>query len=250
MSTWRNAYSLSLATEDARDRCTNSFRSSACSSSSACQRGDAVDGLDRPEPENLADDGSVLEQPLLLFGERVESGGDDSLHRLGQLGSDLAALEQAFARTARRRAGCRRPGREAPLAPRASSSVCSSSDWRSRRGLLGRERRQRDRERVRLAAAPTGPALQELGARGAQHEQRDASAALDELVDEVEQSHRLPSADPRRRARAAAARPTLEERRQAANALLRARGLPPRPDRRADAGGARATAPPLASTPD
>ena len=46
---------------------------------------DAVDGFDRAEPEHLADDGRVLEQPLLLLGEGVEPGGDDSLHRLGQL---------------------------------------------------------------------------------------------------------------------------------------------------------------------
>ena len=55
------------------------------------------------------------------------------------------------------------------------------------RGVVVGERRERDRQRVRLAAAPARPPLQELGARGAEHEQRHAARALDELVDEVEQ---------------------------------------------------------------
>ena len=55
------------------------------------------------------------------------------------------------------------------------------------RGVVVRERRQRDRERVRLAAAPAGPAGQQLGPRGADEEQRHAARPLDQVVDEVEQ---------------------------------------------------------------
>ena len=54
-------------------------------------------------------------------------------------------------------------------------------------GVLVRERRERDRERVRLAAAPPRPALQELGARGREYEQRNAARPLDQLVDELQQ---------------------------------------------------------------
>ena len=53
-----------------------------------------VDGRERCRPENLADDGCVLEQALLVIGERVESRGDDSLHVLRQLALNLAAFRE------------------------------------------------------------------------------------------------------------------------------------------------------------
>ena len=43
-----------------------------------------ADPLERAEPEDLADDGRVLEQELLLDRKRIEARGDDSLHRLGE----------------------------------------------------------------------------------------------------------------------------------------------------------------------
>ena len=52
----------------------------------------AVDTADlrrRAEPEHLPEHGGVLEERLLVFGQRVEPGGDDSLHRLGH--RELAA---------------------------------------------------------------------------------------------------------------------------------------------------------------
>ena len=56
------------------------------------------------------------------------------------------------------------------------------------RRLLVRERRERERRRVQLAAAPAGPALEQLRPRGADDEQRNVRHPLDELVDEVEQA--------------------------------------------------------------
>ena len=65
--------------------------------------------------------------------------------------------------------------------------MLSSNDWRSRPVSSVESGDSEIVKRVRLAAAPSGPALQELGTRGAEHEQRNAPSALDELVDEVEQ---------------------------------------------------------------
>jgi hypothetical protein len=42
----------------------------------------ASDHCDRAEPEDLADDGRVLQQGLLLRRKRVQARRDDSLHRL------------------------------------------------------------------------------------------------------------------------------------------------------------------------
>ena len=57
------------------------------------------------------------------------------------------------------------------------SAVCS-----------GGQRREADRRRVELAAAPTGPSLEQLRPGAADDEQRDAAQPVDELVDEVEQA--------------------------------------------------------------
>ena len=56
-----------------------------------------------------------------------------------------------------------------------------------RRRLLLGERREQDRRRVDLAAAPAGSPRQQLGARRAEDEERDAARPVDEVVDEVEQ---------------------------------------------------------------
>ena len=55
-------------------------------------------------------------------------------------------------------------------------------------GLLVGERRERERRRVELAAAPAGPALEELGPRRRDDEQRDVGHPVDELVEEVEEA--------------------------------------------------------------
>ena len=49
---------------------------------------------ERAEPDRAADHRRVLEQALLLRRERVEAGGDDPLHRLGQRARVRATLDQ------------------------------------------------------------------------------------------------------------------------------------------------------------
>ena len=57
-----------------------------------------------------------------------------------------------------------------------------------RRRLLTAQRRQRDRRRVRLPAAPARPPGQELGPCGGDDEYRDPGRPVDEVVDEVQQA--------------------------------------------------------------
>src|SRR5919106_4077534 len=56
------------------------------------------------------------------------------------------------------------------------------------RCVLVAERRERDRGAVRLAAAPGGPAREELWARSADDEHGDVREPVDQVVDEVEQA--------------------------------------------------------------
>ena len=58
----------------------------------------------------------------------------------------------------------------------------------SSRRLLVRERRERQRRRVQLAAAPAWAALEQLGPRRRDDEERDVRDPVDELVEEVEQA--------------------------------------------------------------
>ena len=63
------------------------------------------------------------------------------------------------------------------------------------RRLIGGEGSEADGRGVQLAAAPARPALEELGAGAANHEQRHVPQPVDELVHEV-QDPSSPSADP------------------------------------------------------
>ena len=56
------------------------------------------------------------------------------------------------------------------------------------RRLLVRERRERDRRRVRLPAAPARPRVSSSGRAVRDDEDRDAAGPVDEVVDEVEQA--------------------------------------------------------------
>ncbi len=176
-----NANSVSPATELRRSRRTNSFRCSERSRSSASV------GLERADPERLAEDGGVEEQALLLRWQRVESRGDDSLHRLGELAAAPRLARRTCARTARRRAGCRRRARAAPAASRPAAGRgragwrCSSAVSSSASGD------ERQRQRVALAPAPARPPVEQLGPRGRDHEERHVLDPVGELVDEVEQ---------------------------------------------------------------
>ena len=56
------------------------------------------------------------------------------------------------------------------------------------RRVVVRERRERDRRRVRLPSAPARTAREELGPRGADDEHRHSGRPVDQVVDEVEQA--------------------------------------------------------------
>ncbi len=55
-------------------------------------------------------------------------------------------------------------------------------------GLVLAERRERERRRVELAAAPAGAPLEQLRPRGCDRQQRHVGDPVDELVHEVEQA--------------------------------------------------------------
>ena len=151
-------------------------------------------------PEDLADHRGVLDELLLGRRERVEARCDHPLHRLGQrqlavgvqlppvraVDEEAAILEHphVLLRVERVAAGAREHarldlGRQQRLLEQRPEQT---------RGLLLGERRDRDGRRVPLAAAPAGPALEQLGARRADDEQRHAGRPVGEIVDEVEQA--------------------------------------------------------------
>ena len=181
---WAKAHSPSLSTEERRCRVRKPLRSSECRSGGRL----GLVSAQRARPEDLADDGGVLEGRLLLGREPVEAGGDDPLQRLGKrqvvrraalevelrelLGVErvaLRALEQRLLDLRREQ--------------RALEHVRDEE-----RGLLVRERREADRRGVELAAAPAGSSLEELRPGAADDEERDVAQPVDELVDEVEQA--------------------------------------------------------------
>src|SRR5439155_22801784 len=55
------------------------------------------------------------------------------------------------------------------------------------RRVVTRQRRERDRRRVPLAAAPAGIALVQLGPRAAENEQRDGAAPVGEVLEELDE---------------------------------------------------------------
>ncbi len=139
-------------------------------------------------PEDLAEDGGCLQQALLVRRQPVEACGDDPLNCLRQ-------------RQILRRSALDVQARELLRVQRISTGALEQRRLRVRgqenlledvrkdlRGFVVRERRQRDRARVQLAAAPAGTPIEQLRARGAEHEQGDSGRPLDELVDEVEQA--------------------------------------------------------------
>ena len=140
---------------------------------------------ERAQPEHPADDGRFLEQLLLLGRQRVEAGGDDPLDRLGKDDFVRPRLEHARELLRVERIAAR--VREQPrLKVGVDRRPPEQRVQECRRLLLG-ERRQQDRRRVDLAAAPVGATRQQLGPGGAEDQQRHAARPVDEVVDEVEQ---------------------------------------------------------------
>ena len=141
---------------------------------------------DRADPEDLADDGSGLDQCLLVGRERVEPRGDDPLDRLGKRQLRLSAW------------------REHPhvllriewIAAGASQKLCAAlraegpvrqKGRQEQTGLRIGERRERDRRRVALAASPPGAAIEKLGSSRTDQHERNAARPIRHVVDEVEQ---------------------------------------------------------------
>ena len=242
MSRWRKTNSLSPATDETRERPRNSLRSSANSSSSACVRVDAADRLDGAQPEDLSDHGRVLQQLFLVLRERVQPGGDDPLDRLRQL-REIAPFEQDAGVLLGVERVASGPAEQRLLGLRVEQRPLEQRLDETGRVLVG-ERRERDREGVRLAAAPTRPAA--AGARGERSRGRatERRSRARPAGRRTPATTRLPSADPRTRARAAAPR-----RGPRGSGARRLRPPPPRSAlpprlRRAGAGAARATAAP------
>jgi hypothetical protein len=144
---------------------------------------DARHVCQRSSPEHLPDDGRGLEQRLLLERERVEPRRDHSLDRVRQrertavlpLGEHPCVLLRVERIAAR-------------LGDELARLLPSDELLEEAGSLLLGERRERDECRVALAAAPAGPAVEELGARSAEDEDRHVRRPVDEVVDEVEEA--------------------------------------------------------------
>ena len=144
----------------------------------------------RAQPERPADHGGILDEELLLHGQRVETGGDDRLHRLrhrqlrpGQLGararrSQQAAVEQhahVLLREERVPAGAGEQGR-AKL--RREVGRLQQVGHQPRCLVVG-ERRKLEGRGAAPAHSPAGPPLDQLGTAGDEHQQTAREAAAE-----------------------------------------------------------------------
>ena len=118
----------------------------------------AADRLDRTEPEDLSHDGCVLKQQLLLLGQGVEACRDDPLDGVRQL-AEVAALEENAGVLLGVERVAARSGEERLSSVGIGGGPLDELLQQLRR-LGFRQRGERDRRCVRLAAAPAGAALQ------------------------------------------------------------------------------------------
>ncbi len=138
-------------------------------------------------PEHLADDGGVLEQPLLGCAQPVDARGDDALQGLRQaelVGRSPFAVEvgellcvERISTGALEQRLLILDGEERRLEEESDQA----------RRLVRVERDECERGRVQLATAPAGPALEELGPCRRHDEHRCVSHPVAKLVDEIEQ---------------------------------------------------------------
>ena len=145
-----------------------------------------ADSAYRSEPEDFAEDRRVLQELLLGAGSPSSRAAMMPCTFSGTRRSSLAALREQSGEllgVQRVPAGTREQRR---LRLRREHRALQQLREEARRVVVG-ERRDRERERVRLAAAPTRPPLEQLGPRGADDQQRHADSPVDEVVDEVEQ---------------------------------------------------------------
>jgi hypothetical protein len=133
---------------------------------------------ERAQPEDFPDDGRVLQQRLLLGRERIESRRDDSLHIFRQ---------RALATLCEHAHELLRVERIAAAALEQVALRFGAEHRHQLRRLLVRQRRELDRRRIHLAAAPSRPPLEQLQPRRANDQERDVAHPVREVVDEVEQ---------------------------------------------------------------
>ena len=203
----------------------------------------AVQLGDRARPERHPDDRRVLGDALVAGGQPVEARADHRLQarRHGELVEVAAAVERRRSRRAcapspRGRAGCRprcgaaarRGGRRAARARRAARRAAPRSPPRRARAEL-----DRDRALARPCRAPGG-ASRAPGARS--RASRIGAAGLAQEVEQLEAASARPSAGPRRRARAAAARRAARARGGCPSAARPARSPSPSTCRAASSG--------------
>lgn len=143
-------------------------------------------------PEDLADDGGILEKAFLGARQAVEARRDDALQRLRQrepfggatfeveVGELLGVQWVAAGSLQQRLLGL--GGDDRTVEQGGEQSCC----------LLVRERGEREGRRIELSTAPARSALEELGPRGSDDQERHVADPLDQLVDEVEQARVRP----------------------------------------------------------
>ncbi len=151
--------------------------------------GEPGDLRERSHPDDLAQDGGVLEHVLFLAA--VSASSRAAMIPWMDSGAPPASSRPRSC-TIRTYSSAYSGFPPARASSADWSSAGSTERSMSRRDQLRRlalgERRERDRRRVALPAAPAGAPLQQLGTGGAHAEERDAAGPLDEVVDEIEQA--------------------------------------------------------------
>ena len=141
---------------------------------------------DRALPEDPADHGGALEQPLLVPPQPVDAGRDHRLERVGDPLRRGPALEQ-------------HPGRlldeervalgllEQRLPLRGRELAVGEQRVEQLLALLGRERLELGRSGAEAAAAPARPDVEQLGTGEAEDHQRRVLDPLGQVLDQLEQ---------------------------------------------------------------
>jgi hypothetical protein len=182
-------------------------------------------GGKRVRPEDLAVHGRRLQQVLLGGWKEVDASGDDPLHRLRQpLVHARARLQHPHELLGVERVAGGALDEDL-LGVGVEQWTLEQRQDETGGGVVV-ERDERDGCRVPLAAAPAGPAFEQLGPGRTDDEQRHAIDPIDEPVDEVEQAVVRPVEVLDDEHHRTALGHRLEKRRHAANASPRTSLLP------------------------
>ena len=147
---------------------------------------------DCPGPEDLADDGPIVQQCFPVRRERVEASRDQRLDVVG----DGDVLVDQLALFGKHTPVTQHPdellgveGVSPGSLEESSLRLCGEDRLLHERreqvcGFVGAERGQRDRVRITLAATPALVSLVQLGSGAAEYEQRNIRRPVDEVLDE------------------------------------------------------------------